>query len=261
MAYYQSVATTTITGNYAVSVSTTLSGIIYVTGNITLSGTVIGTVTLVAAGSITVSGNNDALTSADSVNGLVLFGGGGDVTVTGSGNNFFGTIYCPNKNVVFNGSGSNYVSGCTYGQQVTAIGNGNTFGFCSFPAVVSRPTDATKTVTATPTVLVQPLVSAGAGVYPNPARGTMVTFCLDWAEIAKRLGKPATALDDGTVRVVVDVFDVTMRRIDRLDGGQGRELVWDLSKVANGIYLYRVAATGAGRTEVLSMGRFVVARK
>lgn len=86
--YWQSVATTTISGGYNFG-SGTYSGVYYVDGNVTFSKNVTLNGTLVARGSVTMTGNENITINAVSPNpaiiaeGAILFSGTSDVAING----------------------------------------------------------------------------------------------------------------------------------------------------------------------------------
>ncbi|HPQ81828.1 MAG TPA: hypothetical protein PLZ86_08935, partial [bacterium] len=86
--YWQSIATTTISGNYNFP-SGTYSGVFYIDGNVTFSKNVTINGTVVSRGSVTLSGNENITITAVPPNpaiiaeGAVLFSGTSDVTING----------------------------------------------------------------------------------------------------------------------------------------------------------------------------------
>jgi hypothetical protein len=111
-----------VNGNFNVSTSgSVLDGLYYVKGNVGLSGSNIkGTFTIVAEGTISISGSGMSCTPYSSV--LLFFSNGASLTISGSNSSLEGIIYVPNGQITFSGSG-NKVNGSLFGDKITLSGS------------------------------------------------------------------------------------------------------------------------------------------
>lgn len=114
----------------------------------------------------------------------------------------------------------------------------------------SRPADAAKAVTAKVmsfgTFAVMEYVPAGALLsadevytYPNPAKGSSLTFKFRVADKSF---------------VKIDVYNVAGQRVARLQkadcpAGATSEIVWEIGRIASGVYQYRAEAASASGTK------------
>ncbi len=117
---------TVITGDFDVSEPGTLNGLYYVTGDVKLSASDLqGTVTIVAEGTIDVSGSSHRLRAF--VNGLLLFSAKDDagaevIKLAGSNSRLRGVIYGPRGTVELSGSNST-ITGIILGDALTVNGS------------------------------------------------------------------------------------------------------------------------------------------
>ena len=118
----------THSGSIHISGSDTLEpGLHYVNGNAKISSSSLtANVTIVATGSIEISGSGKNLTASDPT-GMLLFAGT-DVKLTGGSNTFAGLVYAPNGTVEASGDGNTFPNGRIWALEVKITGGHGTFG-------------------------------------------------------------------------------------------------------------------------------------